>query len=87
MPDAIIPEQPSFKTRTQNTVAQATEFVVVSFWQASSSGPLGHYTHETFDDIRDAEQAYADYERGEWGSARAVCIFASRHGVPIGRLL
>lgn len=74
-------------TRTQNTIAQATEFVVVSFWQSKSGSGDGHYHHETFTDQRDAESLHDDYTRGEWAKARAVCIFASRFGVPIGRVL
>jgi hypothetical protein len=77
---------PDTLTRTQNTVALATEFVVVSFWQPKSGSAEGHYTHETYTDQRDAEREFRDYERGEHARARAVCIFASRHGVPIGRV-
>jgi hypothetical protein len=78
MPDNI--------TRTQNTVALATEFTVRSFWQPKSGSGEGHYHDEIFTDQRDAENLFRDYERGEWAKARAVCIFASRHGVPIGRI-
>jgi hypothetical protein len=73
-------------SRVQNTAALATEFVVVSFWQPKSGSGDGHYHHETFADQREAESLHADYERGEWAKARAVCVFASRHGVPIGRV-
>lgn len=73
--------------RIQNTIAQATEFVVVSFWQPKSGSAEGAYEHETFKDERDARDTFDEYRRGEYSRARAVCIFASRHGVPIGRLL
>jgi hypothetical protein len=74
-------------TRLQNTVAQATEFVVVSFRQPKSGSADGWYDYETFANDRAAHEAFRDYERGEYPRARAVCIFASRHGVPIGRIL
>lgn len=73
--------------RIQNTIAQATEFVVVSFWQPKSGSAEGDYEYETFTDEREARDLYDEYERGEWNRATAVCIFASKHGVPIGRLL
>ena len=74
-------------TRTQNTIALATEFVVVSFWQPESGKPTGSLYHETFTDQREAETIFREYEAGEHAKARAICVFASRHGVPIGRLL
>jgi hypothetical protein len=80
MPDTNI-------TRTQNTVALATEFVVVSEWAPiAGTSYSGGLCYEDYIDLRMAEDAYADYERGEYPRARAVCIFASRHGVPIGRI-
>jgi hypothetical protein len=87
MPDTtMIAEQPVTATRTQNTIAQATEFVVVSFWQPKSDSAKGSYEHETFTDQRDAVEAFREYEAGEYPRARAVCIFASRHGIPMGRI-
>lgn len=83
IPTAVTAEPGS---RIQNTVAQATEFVVVSFWRPKSTSAEGSYEHETFTDERDARDVFRDYERGEYARARAVCIFASRHGVPIGRI-
>ena len=75
------------KTRTQNTIALATEFVVVSEWAPMAGRPnTGGLHYEDHTDLRKAEDAYADYEAGEYPRARAVCIFASRHGVPIGRV-
>ncbi len=76
-------------SRLQNTIAQATEFVVVSNWapmpgREKTTGGL-HY--EDYTDLRMAEDAFHDYEAGEYPRARAVCIFASRNGVPIGRIL
>lgn len=65
----------------------ATEFVVVSFWSPKSSSAAGSYDYQTFDNQAEAYDAFTDYEKGEYPRARAVCIFASRHGVPIGRVL
>ena len=80
-------DRPAAGTRKQNTVAMATEFVVVSWVQPKSSdGGLGWYDYETHATEQAAQRAHRDYERGEYPSHRAVCIFASRHGVPIGRL-
>lgn len=73
-------------SRRQSTIDQATEFTVVSFWQPKSSSGDGHLHHETFTDQRDAETVFDEYRRGDWAKASAVCIFASRHGVPIGRI-
>ena len=70
------------------TVTRATEFVVVSDWDPLAGKPgTGGLSYEDFTDQRRAEEAYWDYERGEYPRARAVCIFASRNGVPIGRIL
>lgn len=74
-------------TRIQNTIAQATEFVVVSFRQPKSNSGEGWYDYETFTDERDARAAHRDLEKGEYPRARAVCVFASRFGIPIGRVL
>lgn len=75
-------------SRLQNTVAMATEFVVVSWVQPDSSdGRRGWYSYETYATEQAASEAHRDYERGEYGNHRAVCIFASRHGIPIGRVL
>lgn len=88
MPDMI----PTYVTaergsRLQNTVAQATEFVVVTWVQPKSGDSrLGWYSYETYPTEQDARHAHEDYERGEYRHNRAVCIFASRHGVPIGRI-
>lgn len=73
-------------SRVQNTNALATEWVVVSFWQPKSGIGEGDYDHKTFKDEDDARNEFRDLERGEYPRARAVCIFASRHGVPIGRI-
>lgn len=87
MPDTAITAGAVNATRLQNTVAQATEFVVVSWVQPNSSnGRLGWYNYETYITEQDASKAHRDYERGEYANHRAVCIFASRHGVPIGRI-
>jgi hypothetical protein len=76
-----------FGTRTQNTIALATEFVVVSWVQPSSSdGRIGWYDYEAYSTEQEARKAHEDYERGEYDRHRAVCIFASRHGVPVGRV-
>jgi hypothetical protein len=86
MPDTYPTVSAERGSRIQNTVAMATEFTVVSFWQPKSGSADGSYEHETFTDQRDAYDVFTDYERGEYPRARAVCIFASRHGVPIGRI-
>lgn len=70
-------------------VTTATEFVVVSEWSpiAGQEKTTGGLNYEDYTDLRKAEDAFRDYEKGEYPRARAVCIFASRHGVPIGRVL
>jgi hypothetical protein len=70
-------------------IEQATEFVVVSDWSPMPGREMtsGGLSYEDFDNLEDAEQAFHDYERGEYPRARAVCLFASRLGVPIGRIL
>lgn len=85
MPDTYL-SGGSRHTRTQNTNALATEWVVVSFWQPKSGSAEGSYSHETFTDQREAEEVFREYQQGAWAKASAVCIFASRHGVPIGRI-
>jgi hypothetical protein len=83
--DTIITAEPG--SRTQNTIALATEFVVVSWVQPKSNdGGLGWYDYETYATSQEAHRVHHDYERGEYPSHRAVCIFASRNGVPIGRI-
>jgi hypothetical protein len=74
-------------SRIQNTNALATEWVVVSEWSpvAGQEG-TGGLCYEDYTDQRKAEDAFHDYVRGEYSRARAVCIFASRNGVPIGRI-
>jgi hypothetical protein len=62
--------------------------VVVSFWAPLADKPhTGGFNYEDYTDLRMAEDAFADYERGEYPRARAVCIFASRNGIPIGRII
>ncbi len=68
-------------------MTRATDFVVVTFWSPKSGSGAGHYDYETFADLSEAQEAFETYEDGEYRRARAVCIFASRHGVPIGRIL
>ncbi len=68
-------------------MTRATEFVVVSFYQPDSSSPAGSYAYEDYKDLSDAQEAFETYEAGEYRHFRAVCIFASRHGTPIGRIL
>lgn len=78
---------PVLTTQSVN-VTTATEFVVVSFWQPKSSSSEGSYNYEPFSDLRQAEEVYAEYERGEYAKATAIGIFAAKHGMPIGgRLL
>jgi hypothetical protein len=65
-----------------------TEWVVVSDWAPLAGKPgTGGLSYEDFTDRRRAEEAFWDYERGEYPRARAVCIFASRNGIPIGRII
>jgi len=75
-------------TLVKPLVEQATEFVCVSDWSPlpgrETSGGL---MYEDYDDLAKAERAFRDYENGEYPRARAVCLFASRHGIPIGRIL
>ena len=70
-------------------IEQATEFVVVSDWspQPGREGTTGGLSYEDYDDLAKAEDAFHDYRNGEYPRARAVCLFASLHGVPIGRIL
>jgi hypothetical protein len=77
MPDTTILTQPV-------TVTRATEFVVVSFWQIDSSSAKGSYHYEPFTDRRDADSVLAEYMNGEYPKARAIGMFAARHGMPIG---
>jgi hypothetical protein len=66
------------------TVTRCTEFVVVSFWQPDSSSSNGSYHYEPFTDRRDADAVLAEYMHGEYPKARAIGMFAARHGMPIG---
>lgn len=79
MPDTLITtaQQPV-------TVTQATEFVVVSFWQKESGRPDGSYHYEPFTREADAYKVFGEYERGEYAMATAIGIFYARHGMPIG---
>jgi len=73
---------------TRPLIDQATEFVVVSDWSPAPGTPgTGGLSYEDFDNMEDAERAFRDYQKGEYPRARAVCLFASRHGIPIGRIL
>jgi hypothetical protein len=70
-------------------IEQATEFVVVSDWSPmpGRERTTGGLSYEDYDDLAKAEDAFNDYRNGEYPRARAVCLFASLHGVPIGRIL
>jgi hypothetical protein len=70
-------------------IEQATEFVCVSDWSPmpGRERTTGGLNYEDFDNLKDAENAFNDYKNGEFPRARAVCLFASLHGVPIGRIL
>jgi len=76
-------------TLVKPLIEQSTEFVVVSAWSPTPGRETttGGLMYEDYDDLEKAERAFRDYEAGEYARARAVCLFASRHGVPIGRLL
>ncbi len=64
-------------------VTQATHWVVVAH---SDSRPVGYeyFSHETENDALDD---FAMIEAGEYRNLRAVCIFASKNGVPIGKIV
>ncbi len=64
-------------------VTQATEWVVVAY---SDSRPVG-YEYFPHDDFRAAQDDFAMIQAGEYRNLRAVCIFASRNGIPIGRIV
>jgi hypothetical protein len=70
-------------------IEQATEFVVVSDWSPmpGRERTTGGLSYEDYDSLDDAERAFHEYRDGEYPRARAVCLFASLHGVPIGRIL
>ena len=70
-------------------IEQATEFVVVSDWSPmpGRERSTGGLSYEDYDSLEQAEDAFHEYARGEYPRARAVCLFASLHGIPIGRLL
>jgi hypothetical protein len=76
-------------TLIQPLIEQATEFVVVSDWSPmpGRERTTGGLNYEDFDDLAQAEAAFHDYKNGEYPRARAVCLFASLHGVPIRRIL
>jgi len=76
-------------TLTKPLIEQSTEFVVVSYWSPTPGRETtsGGLMYEDYDDLEKAERAFRDYENSEYPRARAVCLFASRHGVPIGRIL
>ena len=67
---------------------QADGFVVVSWWQdRSGDSARGAYEYDHRPTLNDALEAYREYQDGEFDRARAVGIFAARHGLPIaGRL-
>jgi hypothetical protein len=76
-------------TLIQPLIEQATEFVVVSDWSPmpGREHTTGGLNFEDFDNLQDAERAYHDYANGEYPRARGICLFASRLGIPIGRIL
>jgi hypothetical protein len=76
-------------TLVRPLIEQATEFVVVSDWSPmpGRERTTGGLLYEDFDNIARAEDQFREYQRGEYARARAVCLFASLHGVPIGRIL
>ena len=76
-------------TLVKPLIEQATEFIVVSDWSPmpGRERTTGGLSYEDYDDLAKAEHAFNDYRNGEYARARAVCLFASRHGVPIGRIL
>ena len=69
----------------QSITSQADGFVVVSLWKPEGQ-PLakGGYEYEHQATLNDALDLLRDYEDGQWQRARAVGIFASKDGLPIG---
>jgi hypothetical protein len=76
-------------TLVKPLIEQSTEFVVVSDWSPMPGRERigGGLNFEAFDNLEDAEFAFHEYQAGEYPRARAVCLFASLHGVPTGRIL
>jgi len=76
-------------TLVKPLIEQSTEFVVVSDWapMPGRETQTGGLQYEDYATYAAAERAFHDYQNGEYPRARAVCLFASRLGVPIGRIL
>ena len=67
---------------------EADGYVVVSWWQdRSGDGRRGSYEYDHRPSLNDALEAYREYQDGEYARARAVGIFAARHGLPIAGAL
>lgn len=70
---------------TSLLMATADAFVVVSWWQCKSGdGSKGDYVYDTQNTLNGALNLYREYEDGEYSRARAVGIFATHNGLPIG---
>lgn len=71
-------------TDRADLLPEAEGFVVVSWWQdRSGDGRRGSYEYDHRPSLNDALEAYREYQDGEYARARAVGIFAARHGLPI----
>ncbi len=78
--DALVPRA--------DMLREADGFVVVSWWQdRSGDGRRGSYEYDHRPSLNDALEAYREYQDGEYERARAVGIFAARHGLPIAGAL
>ncbi len=70
-------------------IQQATGFLVVSWWRAKDAvlPPYkGSFDYAHFDNLREAEDAYNDYENNEYVRAEPVALMACKQGVPFAVL-
>lgn len=75
-------------THRADLLCDADGFVVVSWWQdRSGDGGRGSYEYDHRRSLNDALEAYREYQDGEYERARAVGIFAARHGLPVAGAL
>ena len=81
-----MPSDDAFARRSDRAdlLPEADGFVVVSWWQdRSGDGHRGSYEYDHRPSLNDALEAYREYQDGEYARARAIGIFAARHGLPI----
>jgi hypothetical protein len=70
-------------------IEQATGFLVVSWWRDKTSviPPYkGGFDYAHFKTLREAEDAYNDYENNEYVRAEPVALMACKQGVPFATL-